>query len=303
MSDFKISIIGCGNVGATTAYTLLSSNLASEICLFDIDREKTRGIILDFQHAKHFLSETKLTAAKELTDTANSDLIIVTAGSKQKPGQSRPDLVTNNKKIFEQIIPEIAKNSPNSILMIVTNPVDSLTLIAQQLSKFPKNRVIGTGTLLDTFRFKFHLSQSTQIHPQNIHTYILGEHGDSSFPVISSANIAGKPLIKFMKEQEIQTAYKDTQQAAYRIIHDVGFTCYSIAQVCKELTKAIVKNSDKIFPVSTVLEGEYGLKNVSLSVPCQINRNGIKKIIEIPLSSSEKKLLQKSAKQIQSTLT
>lgn len=303
MSDFKISIIGCGNVGATTAYTLLSSNLASEICLFDIDREKTRGIILDFQHAKHFLSETKLTAAKELTDTANSDLIIVTAGSKQKPGQSRPDLVTNNQKIFEQIIPEIAKHSPNSILMIVTNPVDSLTLIAQQLSKFPKNRVIGTGTLLDTFRFKFHLSQSTQIHPQNIHTYILGEHGDSSFPVISSANIAGKPLIKFMKEQEIQTAYKDTQQAAYRIIHDVGFTCYSIAQVCKELTKAIVKNSDKIFPVSTVLEGEYGLKNVSLSVPCQINRNGIKKIIEIPLSSSEKKLLQKSAKQIQSTLT
>lgn len=303
MSDFKISIIGCGNVGATTAYTLLSSNLASEICLFDIDREKTRGIILDFQHAKHFLSETKLTAAKELTDTANSDLIIVTAGSKQKPGQSRPDLVTNNQKIFEQIIPEIAKHSPNSILMIVTNPVDSLTLIAQQLSKFPKNRVIGTGTILDTFRFKFHLSQSTQIHPQNIHTYILGEHGDSSFPVISSANIAGKPLIKFMKEQEIQTAYKDTQQAAYRIIHDVGFTCYSIAQVCKELTKAIVKNSDKIFPVSTVLEGEYGLKNVSLSVPCQINRNGIKKIIEIPLSSSEKKLLQKSAKQIQSTLT
>lgn len=303
MSDFKISIIGCGNVGATTAYTLLSSNLASEICIFDIDRDKTRGIVLDFQHAKHFLSQTKLTAATEITDTADSDLVIVTAGSKQKPGQSRPDLVTNNKKIFEQLIPDIAKNSPNSILLIVTNPVDALTSIAHKLSKFPRSRVFGTGTLLDTFRFKFHLSQKTKVNPQNIHTYILGEHGDSSLPVVSSANIAGKPLTEFLTKKEIEKAFQDTQQAAYRIIHDVGFTCYSIAQVSKEITKAIVKDSNKIFPISTVLKGEYGLKDVSLSVPCQINRNGIKQIQEIPLSKNEKKEIQLSAKVIKSIIS
>ncbi len=302
MSNFKISIIGCGNVGATTAYTLLSEEIASEICIFDINRDKTRGIVLDFQHAQHFLPNTKITAAKELKDTTASDLIIITAGAKQKPGQTREDLTINNKKIFEQLIPESAQHSPNSILLIVTNPVDALTFYAKELSGFSKEKVIGTGTLLDTFRFKYHLSQDSKINPQNIHTYVLGEHGDSSLPYISGANIAGKPITKILQKQQINSSFKDTQQAAYRIINDVGYTCYSIAQVCKEITKAIVQDSNKILPVSTYLNGEYDLKDISLSVPCQINKQGVAKVIEIPLSKNETKLLKNSATKIKSMI-
>lgn len=298
MSKFKISIIGCGNVGATTAYTLLNSNIASEICIFDINRNKAAGIVTDFQHAQHFLPKTRLTAAKDLKDTKNSNLVIITAGSKQKPGQPRTELIENNKKIYEQLIPEITKQSPDSILLIVTNPVDSLTYYAQKLSKFSRSKVIGTGTLLDTFRFKYYLSQLTKTNPQNIHTYVLGEHGDSSFPIISSATISGKPLKEFINTKKIQEAFHDTQQAAYRIIHDVGYTCYSIAQVCNEIAKAIREDSNKIFPLSTVLDGEYKLKDVSISVPCQINKDGIAKIIEVPLNSTEKKSLKESVKTI-----
>lgn len=298
-NKFKVSIIGCGNVGATTAYTLLNSGLTSELLLFDINREKTEGLVLDFKHSAHFSPNTKLTAAKNLNQTKNSDLIIITAGQRQKPGQTRPELIEANKKIFDQIIPKISKYSPNSILLIVSNPVDALTKHALDLSKFPRHRVFGTGTLLDTARFRSQLNDLTKIHPNNIHAYILGEHGDSSFPVLSSANIAGQPLQSIISKKEINQAFTNTQKAAYRIIHDLGFTCYSIAQVCKEITKSIKNDSNQIYPVSVNLNGEYNLKNVSLSLPCQINRNGIQKIIEIPLNSKERKSLQISAQKIQ----
>lgn len=302
MSKFKVAVIGCGNVGATTAYTLLIAGVTTEIVLYDIDKGKSTGIALDFKHSLHFIPNTKLTVAEELSEIQNADLIIVTAGQKQQKTHKRPDLIKANQAIFDQIIPTLSQNSPESILLIVTNPVDALTLHALRLSGFSKNKVFGTGTLLDTARFRYHLSQICHTSPSSIHTYILGEHGDTSFPAISSGNIANIPLSKKISKSDIQQAYIDTKNAAYRIINDVGFTCYSIAQVCLQITQAIRQNSNRIYPLSTVLEGEYGLKNVSLSIPCRLNREGISERIEIPLSLTEKSQLKKSAKAIQNML-
>lgn len=301
-SKFKIAVIGCGNVGATTAYTLFTSGVSSELVLYDIDVAKAEGIALDFNHSLNFVPYTKLTVAKSVNSIKHADLIIVTAGQKQKKGQTRPDLIKANKQIFDQIIPPLAKNSPKATLLIVTNPVDALTLHAFQISKFSRDKVFGTGTLLDTSRFRFHLSQLTSTSPANIHTYILGEHGDSSFPAISCGQISGIPLSKKIDKNSIKQAFQDTQKAAYRIINDVGFTCYSIAQVCLQISQTIKQNSNKVFPLSTVLEGEYGLKNVSLSIPCRLNQSGIAERIILPLSLGEKNLLKKSAKAITSTL-
>lgn len=301
-TKFKVSIIGCGNVGATTAYTLLMDGTPSEILVFDIDRDKSKGLVLDFQHSAHFVPTTKLTSAQELEEVQDSELIIITAGQKQKPGQSRLELIEANKRIFDQIIPTITQSAPNAILLIVTNPVDVLTHYAQKISKLPPERVFGTGTLLDTARFRSHLSQLSSISPKNIHAYILGEHGDNSFPAISSANIAGQPITDIIPEKQILKAYQDTQQAAYRIINDLGYTCYSIAQVCNQITKAIAENSNQIFPLTTVLKGQYGLKNIALSTPCQLGGKGIQKVLEVPLNKSEQKQLKQAEKVIRELL-
>ena len=302
MSKFKIAVIGCGNVGATTAYTLLTAGASTELILFDIDNDKANGLILDFKHSLHFVPNTKLSVAKKISDIKNADLIIVTAGHKQTKDQKRPQLIQANKKIFNQIIPPLTKNSPNGIFLIITNPVDALTLYTTQISNLSRDQVFGTGTLLDTARFRYHLSQITDTSPSSIHTYILGEHGDTSFPAISSGNIANRPIKQIISKSDLKIAYEDTKNAAYRIVNDLGFTCYSIAQVTLQITLAIRQNSHKIFPLSTVLEGEYGLTDVSLSIPCRLGKTGIAERYEIPLSLTEKLQLKKSAKAIQNML-
>lgn len=296
-NKFKVSIIGCGNVGASAAYAMLLQGTPTEITLIDMDAKRAEGLALDFKHGLSLLPYTKITAGTNPKLTADSDLIVITAGARQKDGQSRLDLIEANRQIFKSMIPPLAKNSPKAIMLIVSNPVDILTHEALKLSKFPANRVFGTGTMLDTIRLQSHLSEKLNINPRDIQAYILGEHGDTSFPVWSDANIAGKSIFDFPKftQSTADQCYTDTRNAAYRIIHDIGFTCYSIAIVIREIMTAIYQNSKSVFPVSVELKGEYGLKNVALSIPCVIGENGIESRLEIPLSNQEKKLLFKSA--------
>lgn len=303
-ASFKISIIGAGNVGATTAYALLLRGVPSEVALIDIDRKKAEGIVLDMEHSLSFTAYAQLKGTDDLAACKDSHLVIITAGKKQSEGQTRLELAKANKKIIEEIMPRVAKIAPSSLILVVTNPVDVLAYTALKISGFAARRVFGSGTILDTARFQFHLSEKLGIHPQSIDAYILGEHGDSSFPALSCATVAGKKLMEMpnFTLRDAEACYEKTRTAAYRIIHDVGYTCYSIATAVSELARAIKEDSHRIFMLSTLLENYYGHSNVCLSMPCVVGRNGIEKIIEIPLDEAEQEKLAKSVETVKEFL-
>lgn len=294
--SFKVSIIGCGNVGATMSYAMLLDGTPTDLTIIDINADKAHGLMLDLEHSLSFTPYTKLESSGDLKACKGSSLVVITAGARQKEGETRLDLIAKNRAIFKSIIPKIAKAAPNAILLIVSNPVDVLTYEAIKLSGFPKERVIGSGTLLDTARLQFHISEVLKINPRNIDSYVLGEHGDTSFPAFSCADVGGRPLkdIKGFTKKVADKCYKDTREAAYRIIHDQGYTCYSISTAVLQIMQAIFENSHEVFPLSTLLEGYYGHKDVCLSVPCVLGRDGIERQIVIPLDASEKKMLKKS---------
>ena len=294
--QFKVSIIGCGNVGATTAYAILMDSTPTELVLVSRREEQSRGLMLDFEHSLPFFDYTKITATDDYSACADSHLIIITAGAKQKEGETRLDLIQKNRKIFQDMIPKLAKVAPDSILLIVSNPVDALTYEATKLSGFPTSRVFGTGTMLDTSRFRFHISQRLCLSSKSIDAYILGEHGDSSFPVLSSANVAGKSLFEFegFDKKTAEECYEETKNAAYRIINDIGYTCYSIATVLKEVVNHIFHHSRIVLPLSVVLDDYYGHSDVALSIPCILDNSGVAEMIEIPLNAREHKQLAHS---------
>ncbi len=301
---FKVSIIGCGSVGATTAYAYLLSGTVTELTIIDMDKKRAQGLMLDLEHALPFTPNMQITASDDFAEVAGSKLIVITAGKRQEKGETRLDLVKANKEIFKNIIPKIAKAAPDAILLIVSNPVDILTYHAIKLSKFPAGRVFGSGTLLDSSRLQFHISKKIRLHPNSIDAYVLGEHGDTSFPVYSSANVLGKPLKDFegFSQKEAEKCYEETRKAAYRIINDQGYTCYSIATAIREITDAIFQDQHKVFPLSVPLKDYYGYNDVCLSVPCVLGQNGIEKIIKVPLNAKEKSNLGKSVKTIKQFL-
>lgn len=294
----KVSIIGGGHVGMSAAFAMLLKNTARELVLFDRDTDKMKGEQLEFQHSLTFLGTTKITAAESLSDLKNSDVIVFTAGRGQLPGESRLNLVKNNMEVIEKVLPEVIKNSPNSVIMMVTNPVDVLTYQASKLFKLPQGKIFGSGTSLDSARFRFHLSEYLGINPKNIHTYVLGEHGDSSFPTVSHSNIGGQPMETFknISKKNIQDAFQKTKNAAGTIIAAKGSTYYAIGVVINQLVDAILRDTKRVYPVSIPLTGQYGFYDVSISVPCVIGKNGVEKILEVPLSEDEKKLMEKSVK-------
>lgn len=296
VAKFKVGVVGCGNVGATAAYAMLIEGTPSEIVLYDLDYKRAHGLELDFEHSLSFVDYTKITSTKELDGLHDCDMIVITAGARQKKGETRLDLITKNREIFKQIIPKIAKVAPNSILVIVSNPVDVLTYEAIKLSRFPEHRVFGTGTMLDTARFQFHISEKLCISPKSIDAYVLGEHGDTSFPVYSSANVAGKPIMDFegFDQKAADETYQKTKDAAYRIIHDMGFTCYSIGMVIKEIMVHITHNSRVALPLSVMLHDYYDHSDVCLSVPCILDSEGIAEVITVPLDEKEQEMLAKS---------
>lgn len=292
----KVAVVGCGRVGITAAYTMYLKNSISEIILYDRNREKIAAERLDFLHSLSFLGTTKIKVAESLEDLKESDVIVYTEGAAQTPGETRLDLVKKNTEILESSIPELLKYSPDSTILIVANPVDVLTYKAYKMSKVKRGKIFGSGTTLDTARFRYYLSESLNVSPINIHGYILGEHGDSSFPTVSTANVGGELLeaLKGYSKDMVMEAYKKAKNAAYEIIAGKGATYYSIAVVVDQLVQTCLNDSKRIFPVSVPLEGEYGFKDVSLSVPCVLGKDGVEKIIELGLSDEENKMMKKS---------
>jgi L-lactate dehydrogenase len=295
--SFKVAIVGLGKVGMTTAYALCLQGLTTELVLYSREQEKADGERLDLEHGSPFYPHTHITATNNFADFNNVDLTIITAGCAQKPGETRLDLARTNCDIIADIIPKIVTAAPHTLILLVSNPVDILTFQASKLAGFTQGRVFGSGTLLDTARFRFHLSESLRVNPQSIHAYILGEHGDSSFPAISCATVGGLPLTLYpgFSREAAEAAYQKTRQAAAIIIASKGATYYGIATAISHIVKTIARDEQKVIPLSVPLTNYYGETGISLSVPCIVGRNGIQEILKVPLSNEEQQKLHLSA--------
>jgi L-lactate dehydrogenase len=301
----KVSIIGCGRVGMTSAFTMFVKDTANELVLHGRCRDSLFGEKLDLEHAVSFTGTTKVTATDDYKDIADSDVVVITAGASQNPGDTRLDLAAKNISIIDTIIPQVVSYAPEAIILIVSNPVDVLTYRAYQISGLPKGRIFGSGTTLDTSRFRFHLSEIFKVNPRSIHAYILGEHGDSSFAAVSQATIGGQLLATFPQysAERVQKAFEISRDAAYKIIASKGSTYYAIGVVVDKIVKTILSNKRSVLPVSIPLHGQYGLHGVALSVPCIVGRNGVEDILETKLSWEERKKLEKSAEVIKSFIS
>ena len=304
----KISIIGAGFVGSTTAFALMTSGLASEIVIVDINKEKAEGEAMDLSHGASFVKPIDITSG-EYSDTKDSDIVIITAGISIKPGETRLSCIAKNLKVFKSIIPEVVKFSPNSILLVVSNPVDILTYIAYKLSGFPSNRVIGSGTVLDTSRLKYILSQRFEVDARNIHTYIMGEHGDSEIATWSLTSIAGMNVDEYCDtcsekcDEDMKfNIQNDVKRAGYNVLEKKGATYYAVALAIKRIVEAILSNENSILTVSSLLKGEYGIKDVYMGVPTILCREGVKKILQVRLSDEENSKLLESSKVLKSVI-
>lgn len=294
---FKVSIIGVGKVGATAAYAMCLNGTPTDLVLVAHHRETAEAEKLDLEHALPFLQNINIVATDSYEEVAGSQLIVVTAGAAQKDGQTRLDLLKENLEVFSDIIPKIYAASPDSLVLIVTNPVDILTYHSSKLVPYKFGRIFGSGTLLDTARFRFHLSQMFQVNPHSIHSYVLGEHGDHSFPALSSAHISGLPLSQFpdYSLEKVMGAFTETQQAAYKIIAAKGATYYAIATAILELMNTIYSDAKTILPVTVPMQNLYGVSDMALSVPCVIGQSGVEQVIPIPFSTQEQQQFQAAA--------
>lgn len=300
----KCAVIGCGFVGATTAFTLVENGIFSELVLIDANHKKAEGEAMDLNHGIPFAKPVKVYAGN-YDDIYDCSLIIIAAGANQKPGETRTDLVKKNSNILKSIIPEITKRNNECILLILSNPVDILTYMALKISGFPKSRVIGSGTVLDTARLKYLLAEHLGVDSRNVHAFIIGEHGDSELAVWSSANISGIDLKDFCNichkcdsMKTIHSLYDNVRDSAYKIIDAKGATYYAIAMAALRIVECIVRDEHSVLPVSTFVDGEYGIKNVCMGLPAIVSKNGVERILEIPLNKEEANALQKSANEI-----
>lgn len=304
----KCGVIGCGNVGATTAYTLMLSGLFNELVLVDIDTVKASGEAEDIAHGIPFNAPSDIHAGN-YRDLSDAGIVIITAGVSQRQGETRLDLLQRNSKVFSGIIGNLKQTEFDGIILVVTNPVDILTYITIAMSGYDRRKVFGSGTVLDTARLKQLMGNELQVDPRNVHTFIIGEHGDSELPVWSSANVSGIDISSFChkccsdcNENTFGQIFEDVRDSAYRIINAKGSTYYAIAEAVRRIVEAIVRDERAILPVSALLDGQYGIDGICLGVPCIIGKNGIEEILEIPLSEGEKKKLARSAATLHSTL-
>lgn len=300
----KVAIMGAGKVGMTCAYTMLLEGTVQELVLWGRNKDDLVGEQLDLEHGLSFMNATSILATDQYADLAGCDVIVITAGAAQKPGETRLDLAQKNMAIIEQMIPQIVEHAPDAVIVVVTNPVDVLTYHAYQVAGLPKGRIFGTGTTLDTARFRFHLSQFLKVNPRSIHTYILGEHGDSSFPTLDSATVGGQPLTDFpgFTPERAHKAFEDAKNAAYTIIQTKGATFYAIGVVVSHIVKTILNDARSVLPVSIPLHNYYGHSGIALSVPCIIGRTGVQEVLKIQLSVDEERRLAESVTTLKSYL-
>jgi L-lactate dehydrogenase len=298
----KVVIVGAGAVGSTFAYALAQSGLADEIGLLDANHEMAMGQVLDLAHGQAFFPSIHIHEAQN-ADYADAHLIFITAGSKQRPGESRLALLQRNAKIIRDIMDEIMRQNSPAIVVIVSNPVDILTYVAQKHTGWPRGRVLGSGTVLDSARFRYLLSQYCGVDVHNVHAYILGEHGDSEVAAWSMTHIAGVPIDQYCglcgkcddwheSRRKIAEAVKNS---AYHIIDYKGATWFAVGLALTRIAAAILRSQNSAMTVSAVLEGEYGLSGVSLSIPCILSQKGVERILQVNLPPEEQNALARSA--------
>ena len=291
----RIVIIGVGAVGSTTAYTLLLRERMDELVLIDANKQKAVGDALDMNHGLAFLGKAKVWAG-DYKDCSGADIIIITAGVAQKPGESRVDLLKRNVSIFEHITSEVLKYNQEGILLIASNPVDIMSYFTWKKSGWPQARVIGSGTLLDTARFRYLIGDKLTIDPRSVHAHIIGEHGDSELPVWSLANLAGSEIM--LSDEDKQDIFSNTRDAAYRIIEAKGATYYAIALALDRICTAVLKNEAAVLNVSTLLTDYYGISDVYLGVPCIVDRSGVREVLPLTINEEEQELLRRSGNKL-----
>ena len=308
MNARKVAIVGCGFVGSSIAFSLMQRGIFSEMVLIDANHAKAEGEAMDLSHGLPYTASMDIYAG-DYKDVGDCAQIIITAGANQKPGETRLDLIEKNVGILKSIIPEITATTFEGILMIVANPVDVLTYAAQRISGYPVERVFGSGTVLDTARLKYVLGRHLDVDSRSVHAVIIGEHGDSELAVWSGANISGIDMNHFCElrghfnhETSMRKLYEDVSDSAYQIIERKGATYYGIAMAVARIAECIVKDEQAVLPVSVELQGEYGLSGLALSIPSVIGKNGIEKVLEIPLSKAETEALEASATQLKGVI-
>ncbi|GHH96994.1 L-lactate dehydrogenase [Neobacillus kokaensis] len=304
----RVAVIGTGFVGSSYAFALLNQGITEELVLIDLNKEKAEGDAMDLNHGLPFApSRTKIWYGN-YSDCQKADIVVITAGANQKPGETRLDLVEKNTRIFKGIVEEIMSSGFDGIFVVATNPVDILTYMVWKFSGLPKERVIGSGTILDTARFRFLLGEYFDVDTRNVHAYIIGEHGDTELPVWSHADIAGTSISEWTKNKEgfnqkdLDEIFINVRDAAYQIIERKGATFYGIAMGLVRLTKAILQNENSVLTVSAYLEGEYGQNDLYIGVPAVVNRNGIREIVELDLGKDEVEKFEHSVQVLKKTM-
>lgn len=300
----KVSIIGCGNVGMRYAYALIMKGLARSIVITDLDKKRLEGEVLDLSHGGPYVSPVEIIAG-DYPDIKGSDLVVITAGKKQKPGQTRLDLAKDNVEVFRQIVSQIIKYAPSAIFLVSSNPLDILSYATYKFSSKPANEVIGSGTVLDTARFRFLLAQHCKIDPHNVHAYILGEHGDSESAIWSNATIGGILVKSYCStcgnnhscrhEEELDEIFSEVKDSANKIINKKGETSYGIGLSLVRITQAILHDENAVLPVSSLITGYLDMRDVYLSIPAVIGKNGVREILKLDLTKGEQEALKKSA--------
>jgi L-lactate dehydrogenase len=303
----KIALIGTGFVGSSYAFALLNQGIANELVLIDMNKEKADGDARDLNHGMAFASPMKIHAG-DYNDCGDADIVVITAGANQKPGETRLDLAGKNIKIFKGIVDQVMASGFDGIFLVATNPVDILTYATWKFSGLPKERVIGSGTILDTARLRYLAGEYFGIDTRNIHAYIIGEHGDTEFPVWSHTTIGASHISELiaMDKEDVQKDLNDifvnVRDAAYQIIERKGATYYGIAMGLARITKAILNDENSILTVSALLECEYDQKDVYIGVPAIINREGIRSVVELSLNEQEKSRFNQSAQTLKSVM-
>ena len=299
----KLAIIGAGAVGSTLAFAAAQRGVAREIVLEDIAKERVEAEVLDMQHGSSFYPAVSIAGSDDVEICRDADMVVITAGARQKPGQTRLELAGATINIMKSIIPNVVKVAPNAIYMLITNPVDVVTHVSMKLSGLPANQMFGSGTNLDSARLRFLIAQQTGVNVKNVHAYIAGEHGDSEVPLWASATIGGVPMCEWnalpghepLDEAKREEIHQEVKNAAYKIINGKGATNYAIAMSGVDIVEAVLRDTNRILPVSSLLDDFHGISDVCMSVPTLLNRNGVNSRLNTPVSDRELAALKRSA--------
>lgn len=305
----KLGIVGAGSVGTSLAYAAIIRDTAREIAIYDIDAAKAEAEGLDLAHGTQFTGANTVTGGGNVEALAGSDVIVITAGARQQPGQSRLDLAGTNVRILEKLVPQLMEQAPDAVYILVTNPADVLAVAAQKIGGLPRNRIFSSGTVLDTSRLRLLLAREAHVLMTSVHATIIGEHGDSEFPVWSNATIGPVPIREWevsgrqiFTDEFLTAATDEVVNAAYKVIGGKGATNYAIGLAGVRIVEAVLNAENAVLPVSATLNGEYGLSGVALSLPSVVGHNGVYKMLEMPLDDSEQQKLMESAQTLRNTL-